>query len=125
MTELCVIKCVNCSEIRKTGVSEYPARWFSQNHVGCSTRCEKCGGPTICHTQPNPAMETDTKFWMVWAENDDLPKVKHWEMDKAIQEAERLAMKHPRETFYVLEAKAGRRFDAITNIELIEDEIPF
>jgi len=41
-------------------------------------------------------------FWMVWNEGKATPMAKHWTEGGALVEAERLAIKHPGETFHVL-----------------------
>ena len=42
------------------------------------------------------------EFWMVWCEEQGMPKVKHLSVSSAEKEAERLARLHPGARFYVL-----------------------
>ena len=44
------------------------------------------------------------KFWVVWNPDAGAPTVRHPARDLAEREAERLAAKHPRDCFFVLEA---------------------
>lgn len=44
------------------------------------------------------------QFWMVWSENGRAPTYRHYELESAKKEAERLALVDPGTTFFVLEA---------------------
>jgi len=65
----------------------------------------------------------DYTFWMVWAPSGHAPILKHYKKQDAINEAERLANKHPQQSFFVLQALEERRVDNMTRIELVD--IPF
>ena len=49
------------------------------------------------------ANNTKGKFWTVWNPRGFIPVVRHESEEAAIQEAERLARKHPDHHIYVLE----------------------
>ncbi|MVB00101.1 hypothetical protein GN330_22910 [Nitratireductor sp. CAU 1489] len=52
------------------------------------------------------------RFWMVWHENGGSPRVKHWNKQNAMEEAERLAKANPGKTFLILKATGGAIADA-------------
>jgi len=66
-------------------------------------------------------MSEEVIFWMVW--NPQVahppPMAKHHKRSEAIAEAERLAMKCPGSSFYVLEAIELRRVDSMQRISLV------
>lgn len=64
-------------------------------------------------------MSEETIFWMVWNPQAGPPLAKHNKRSEAISEAERLAMKCPGSSFYVLEAIELRRVDAMQRISLV------
>lgn len=41
-------------------------------------------------------------FWLIWNEQASAPKSKHWSLQEARIEAQRLAQKHPNTHFHVL-----------------------
>ena len=48
----------------------------------------------------------EDRFWMVWVDKRDLPKVRHYNWDTAHDEAERLARKYEGEKVYLLKVVA-------------------
>lgn len=48
--------------------------------------------------------EQEPKFWLVWNERCGPPTFKHYTLDAAKREAERLALNNPGERFHVLES---------------------
>ena len=44
----------------------------------------------------------EDRFWMVWVDKRDLPKIRHYNWDTAHDEAERLARKYEGEKVYLL-----------------------
>jgi len=60
------------------------------------------------------------KFWMVWAEGNRSPAIKHRSELEARSEAERLARKHPGHIFHLLEATDSCRATDI----VWENQIP-
>ncbi|MDX9896338.1 MAG: hypothetical protein RBS34_12870 [Desulfofustis sp.] len=49
-------------------------------------------------------LQQNNTFWLVWNPNGRQPLVRHPTEEVARREAERLARKHPGDTFYVLQA---------------------
>lgn len=54
---------------------------------------------------------TLTKCWMVWCRRKQIPRALHRDKKSAVLEAWRLAVKHPNNSFVILEAVDVRRFD--------------
>lgn len=48
-------------------------------------------------------MNMQNKFWLVWNETRDPPRHKHYSLDDAKREAERLARNNAGQQFHVLE----------------------
>lgn len=56
-----------------------------------------------------PEGKAGTKFWLVWCEAHGTPTYKHTSLSGAKNEAKRLAMLHPGQTFVVLESVGSMR----------------
>lgn len=63
-------------------------------------------------------------FWMVWSPSGSAPTHQHYCLEKAQQEAERLARKVPGRKFYVLEALEMRAVDDMQRVMLVPP-LPF
>lgn len=67
---------------------------------------------------------TETTFWIVWNPEGRNPKVMHRFHDKAKAEAMRLAIAHPGERFFVMEAIDCYQNNSVQHT-VFEREIPF
>lgn len=75
-------------------------------------------------------METERKFWMVWAPQGHAPTKKHQTREAAEAEAERLATMHIGQSFFVLKSVCGMRAVKplvlrIDMVYLADDDLPF
>lgn len=52
-------------------------------------------------------MPTANHFWLVWRENDRNPTFVHKTKESAVEEAKRLAVKHPGSAFYIMQSLFG------------------
>lgn len=70
---------------------------------------------------------TRLQFWMVWCEDGGSLRVKHYNKQLAVAEAERLAKLNPGQVFFVLKATAGVRAKEpdIDRVKFEFDPIPF
>nr|WP_313470802.1 hypothetical protein [Stenotrophomonas geniculata] len=67
------------------------------------------------------------KFWVVWNPKTRSVNVRHYDIELATLEAERLAERNPGESFVVLEAISESKKVSVTTrlLRTPEDEIPF
>lgn len=64
------------------------------------------------------------QFWVVWNDRQYPPTRKHWTLEEAQDEAERLARNNPGEWFYILKASEYRMAEKppVTTYILTESE---
>lgn len=70
---------------------------------------------------------TRAHFWMVWHEDGNQPRYRHYSKRSAIDEAERLAKLSPGEVFFVLKATAGviAKEPDVERLKFKPDDLPF
>jgi len=66
-----------------------------------------------------------SEFWLVWNPRGYMPTMRHASEHSAIAEAERLAVCHKGQNFYVLRATHLRVFDSMQRVTLGEEPLPF
>lgn len=69
-------------------------------------------------------MTTEQTFWLVWNPEGGAPTVKHFNEEKAVKEAQRLARLKPGREFFVLFAQT-KYVKADVQCIRLEPEMPF
>jgi len=69
---------------------------------------------------------SNDKFWVVWQPESGAPHHRHESFHLAQDEAERLAIRNPRKTFFVLEAiSKSSHITVVTTVLGQGDQLPF